>query len=653
MSGQKKLVKNKAVVPVGKKIFYSFFIVGIVTLLLGIVSINTMQRANSNTEWLVNSNLPEWRVYWYLEYHAQGSVAALFDYKFYQNEQSWDVYQESVSDFSKELVDGIQMARNLDNKELIGALSSIQERFTDYKEVGNNLRSSITQLEQLRSPVYQNLGTLLGGIGELDEHAMFEIPSRTDANYMLEDAIALRTQVMALNVQLLRAEKDLNRDAVEPIINGFDQLLSQVNDMKLNTSNPSTIDAIDHVSRQIQQVQSVLSPFLARFITIYDQTLDLTTTYDSLLNTLYIHSTSAIDTGIDRSESLQQMLSRNGIVLGGSFVALLFFTAIIGWILVKTINKSLNVIIYSLSEGAEQVNTSSTQLSASSQSIASSANDQAAALEETTSSLEEISSQINQSFDNTTSAQREMMSAKTLVESGVESMNRMRLSIDEILKSSTETSKIIKTINDIAFQTNLLALNAAVEAARAGEAGKGFAVVAEEVRNLAQRSAAAAENTEELISSSQISAKRSVTVAQEMEERLVKIAQSAEKVYMLVTEITNASQEQMEGVKQINQVMRTMDGTVQGYAANSEETASSAEELSAQAEVLLDMVSQLSALAGYSVNNGKREMSTDPAYARATISNVRQKPREKDSHVHKKIKTSNELIPFEDDLAAF
>jgi methyl-accepting chemotaxis protein len=163
----------------------------------------------------------------------------------------------------------------------------------------------------------------------------------------------------------------------------------------------------------------------------------------------------------------------------------------------------------------------------------------------------------------------------------------------EISKASEETSKIIKTIDEIAFQTNLLALNAAVEAARAGESGAGFAVVADEVRNLAMRAANAAKDTAALIEGTVKKVNDGSKLVSSTNEAFMKVAESSGKVGTLVAEIAQASKEQSNGIEQVNLAITQMDKVVQQNAANAEESASASEEMSAQAEQLKEYVEDL------------------------------------------------------------
>jgi methyl-accepting chemotaxis protein len=244
-------------------------------------------------------------------------------------------------------------------------------------------------------------------------------------------------------------------------------------------------------------------------------------------------------------------------------------------------------------------------------------------------------------------------------------MGRMSTAIEDIKKSSDETAKIIKTIDEIAFQTNLLALNAAVEAARAGEAGKGFAVVAEEVRNLAQRSAEAARNTADMIEGSVKNADNGVTISGEVATLLDEIAGNNGKVNDLVGEIAAASNEQAQGIDQINTAVGQMDQVTQSNAANAEESASASEELSAQAEALSGMVVQLQSMVGGSngsiaQSGGKLNFHTDHSATDATTRASKAQPAKstlkRPSATPAAVASANEeAFPMDDDtdLASF
>jgi methyl-accepting chemotaxis protein len=278
----------------------------------------------------------------------------------------------------------------------------------------------------------------------------------------------------------------------------------------------------------------------------------------------------------------------------------LFVGLFLMWTIGQGVTRPLNAVIQGLTEGAQQVSSASGQVSQASQQVAQGSGEQASGIEETSSSLEEIASMTKQNASNAAEANGLMSEVGGLVNRGKESMDRLNAAIEEIKRSSDATSRIVKTIDEIAFQTNLLALNAAVEAARAGDAGKCFAVVAEEVRNLAQRAGEAARNTAALIEGSVKNADQGVSVASETAKALKEVTTSVQKVSELVSEIAAASKEQAQGIEQVATAVAQMNQVTQANAANSEESASASEELNAQVEQVNSMIQELVAIAGKS-----------------------------------------------------
>ncbi len=253
---------------------------------------------------------------------------------------------------------------------------------------------------------------------------------------------------------------------------------------------------------------------------------------------------------------------------------------------------NLNSIFEEINTSSMQVSTGSHQVADGAQALAAGSTEQAASVQELSSSIAEVAERTK---DNSVKADQAAKLANTIkgsAEKGSEQMDDMIKSVKDINEASQSISKVIKTIDDIAFQTNILALNAAVEAARAGQHGKGFAVVAEEVRNLSAKSAQAAKDTESLIADSMLKAEHGVKVAGETALSLSDIVSGINESTTLVTEIARASEEQSMSISQINVGIDQVAKVVQQNSATAQESAAASQEMSSQSAVLQDLISQ-------------------------------------------------------------
>jgi len=257
----------------------------------------------------------------------------------------------------------------------------------------------------------------------------------------------------------------------------------------------------------------------------------------------------------------------------------------------KDMNQALLNIVGEVRNGTHSIAIASSEIAAGNQDLSARTEQQAASLEETASSMEELTSTVKQNADNARQANQLADAAASVARKGGTVVAEVVGTMESIDASSRKIVDIISVIDGIAFQTNILALNAAVEAARAGEQGRGFAVVASEVRNLAQRSAAAAKEIKELIGDSVEKVNAGTRLVSDAGNTMEEIVSSVQRVSDIISEITAASAEQSSGIDEVYKAVGQMDAVTQQNAALVEEAAAAAESMQNQASNLADVVS--------------------------------------------------------------
>ena len=460
----------------------------------------------------------------------------------------------------------------------------------------------------------------------LEENAYWLFENFTGDSQLLDSFSDSIQKAMELQENIINTSKTDNLEAqrilleeYQPLVQEAVNTLIQISAVEEKTAEDNFLSTVDMqellVAAQIGMavvaliITILLSTYLTRSITkplrqletaadkIVNGNFDISVTYESKdelgsLTKSFKNMTFILETVIsDASRLLSEMADGNFDVRTnaeeryvGNLQSLLLS--------IRKLNKDLSITLGQINQSADQVASGSGQVSNGAQALAQGATEQAASVEELASTITNISYQVKSTADNAMEAKSKSNTAGEEAEVCNDQMHDMMNAMEEIARSSNEISKIIKTIEDIAFQTNILALNAAVEAARAGEAGKGFAVVAEEVRSLASKSSVASKNTAELIESSVNAVTRGTKLANSTAESLVQVVNHVRSASTKVDEIANAAEEQAGAIEQVTLGVDQISSVVQTNSATAEESAAASQELSEQASTLKSLVAK-------------------------------------------------------------
>lgn len=474
-----------------------------------------------------------------------------------------------------------------------------------------NIESTIQQLDSMRALVLEAMDPLELLSPQYDQNmieatqAVALVVSVVDnASTISRDVVAIESETAGLAKVATVQESKASRDNIEKNLKDVRAAVAEIDKSleRLNAADAQSVlakarDAFDRMDQVLLDGESGTVTIVEQSLAAKERALQLSTSLHMLLNRLGQEGTRRLSRAelqqAEQARSAEKIVqtSRTALVLG-SFMALCAGIVIGLWTR-RSITRSLSDAIAKLSSVTEQIMDSSSQALIASQDAAEQAVQNADSLNKTSLAMVRIATGTDQNATSAQTARKLADCAHQAVQSGAATVATMSQAMLQINQASTEVSKIIKSIHEIAFQTNLLALNAAVEAARAGNAGRGFSVVADQVRHLASQAAGAAKESEILIEASRSVALRGDEATRQVEIALGEIESNVKCARDLISEIAGACQEQATGIAHVTATSKDMETTVLGSAETADRSATMAGQITLQSKELNSVVEQL------------------------------------------------------------
>ena len=606
------------------KLALGFGLVLVIALILGGFAMWRMSDATHSANGLVNEKIPEVTV---ANNVQKAAMLTMYEIRGYGLTGD-DSFHTAGLKHLESVKEHLKAAKDLGTKyagleQLKAAAEKAEVKAMEYEQLVNDTKANDKAMEGNRAQMDVNAQAFVKVCYSYLEAQNKAFDADTENNIAMDKLRQRNLKINLVNdvidagnsVRLAawRAQAERNPKLIEDAQKHFNTIRAKLEEMRPITTQAINLQQMAECQKAADGYQAAMKDLLTNWYVRDDIGKKRGAVGNAVL--LEAETTAALglkETNESSTKNAQSLSTASNVMMGGLILAVVIGVAV-AFYMTRSIAGPIKSVASALLAGADQTTAASGEVSSSSQTLAEGASEQAASLEETSASLEEISSMTKRNAESATQAKDLAGQTRAAADTGAADMEEMKRAMDAIKGSSDDISKIIKTIDEIAFQTNILALNAAVEAARAGEAGMGFAVVAEEVRNLAQRSAQSAKETAGKIEDSVKKSEHGVQICGKVAQSLSEIVGKARQVDTLVGEIAQASKEQTQGIEQVNTAVSQMDKVTQSNAAGAEETAAAAEELSAQAIVLQDSVTELLALVDGANNAGPR--AARPAHA--------------------------------------